>query len=194
MLKTLIPFDFTLGYAAMSRYSGIAIEEIRNRARSTDLVARFESGLVEEGDFIRQYTAQIGIDIPATDFRRIWNSIFFPETILPEQMIAALRKKYRMVLLSNTNSIHIAMAMREYPILSHFDARILSNVVKAMKPDPRIYQAALAAAQCKPEECFYTDDIVAYTDAAKALGIDAVPFESRAQIERELSARGVRWE
>jgi len=44
-----------------------------------------------------------------------------------------------------------------------------------------------------PEECFYTDDIAAYVAAAQRLGIDAVQFESRAQLERELKARGICW-
>ena len=42
-----------------------------------------------------------------------------------------------------------------------------------------------------PEECFFTDDILEYVEAARPLGIDAVQFESREQIERELSARGI---
>jgi HAD superfamily hydrolase (TIGR01509 family) len=61
-----------------------------------------------------------------------------------------------------------------------------------MKPNPAIYHAAVAAAGCRPEECFYTDDIVQFVEAARALGIDAVQFQSREQLERELNARGIR--
>jgi putative hydrolase of the HAD superfamily len=60
-----------------------------------------------------------------------------------------------------------------------------------MKPQPEIYRAAIDAAQCSPEECFFTDDIPEYVEGARQMGIDAVQFESREQIERELSARGI---
>jgi putative hydrolase of the HAD superfamily len=62
-----------------------------------------------------------------------------------------------------------------------------------MKPQPRIFQAAIALAGCRPEECFYTDDIADYVAAAQNLGIDAVRFESLAQLQSELTARGIRW-
>ena len=61
-----------------------------------------------------------------------------------------------------------------------------------MKPDPEIFRLAVERAGCRPEECFYTDDIAAYTAAAREQGIDAVTFESASQIERELAARGIR--
>jgi glucose-1-phosphatase len=65
--------------------------------------------------------------------------------------------------------------------------------VGAMKPSPKIYQAAIEAAQCAPEECFFTDDIPAYVEAAREHGIDAVQFQSCEQIQRELRTRGVEW-
>jgi FMN phosphatase YigB (HAD superfamily) len=62
-----------------------------------------------------------------------------------------------------------------------------------MKPRPEIFQAAIARAGCRAEECFYTDDVAAFVTAARNLGIDAVQFESAAQLEREFAARGIRW-
>jgi HAD superfamily hydrolase (TIGR01509 family) len=80
-----------------------------------------------------------------------------------------------------------------YPILRHFHDLVLSYEVKAMKPSPAIYREAIARAQCLPEECFYTDDIPVFVEGARREGIDAVQFESCAQLERELAARQVRW-
>ena len=77
------------------------------------------------------------------------------------------------------------------PHLRHFHRLVLSHEVKAMKPQPEIYRAAIDAAQCRPEECFFTDDILEYVEGARRMGIDAVQFESRQQIERELTARGI---
>ena len=63
-----------------------------------------------------------------------------------------------------------------------------------MKPDARIYQAAVERAGCRPEECFYTDDILENVEGGLREGLDAVVFQSREQIEQEMNKRGIRWE
>ena len=97
--------------------------------------------------------------------------------------------------LSNTNALHFEMLRESYGhLLRHFDDLVLSYEVRAMKPQPEIYQAAVECAGCLPEECFYTDDIAAYVAAARAMGIDGVQFHSCEQIEGELRARGIKWD
>ncbi len=106
-----------------------------------------------------------------------------------------MARRYRLVLLSNTNALHFEMLRGAYAhLLRHFDTLVLSYEVKAMKPNEEIFRAAIAAAQCRPEECFYTDDIAAYVEEARRLGIDAVQFESREQIEGAMRERGIDWE
>ena len=109
-------------------------------------------------------------------------------------MLEGLAARYRLVLLSNTNAIHFDMIRETYgDLLRHFHALVLSYEVKAMKPARAIFERAVEAAGCRPEECFYTDDIAAYVEGARSIGIDAVQFESAAQIERDLAARGIQW-
>jgi HAD superfamily hydrolase (TIGR01509 family) len=65
--------------------------------------------------------------------------------------------------------------------------------VKAMKPAPAIYREAVTRAGCAAGECFFTDDIEAYVEAARREGIDAVQFLSLEQLETEMRARGIEW-
>jgi putative hydrolase of the HAD superfamily len=127
------------------------------------------------------------------DFCRLWMSIFPPGTLLADDLLEALARRYRLILLSNTNPLHFDALAANYPILRHFHRRILSYEVGAMKPSPAIYAAALAAAEADPQECFYTDDIPAYVEAARKAGIDAVQFVSQQQLEADLKARGIEW-
>ena len=192
--RVLIPFDFMRGYLRMQDLSGLAPDEIRERLKRDQLVHRFETGLIEDRDFVDEVAARLEVALDYDGFREIWGSIFLPETLIPESVVEGIRRNHRTVLLSNTNGIHFTMLEERYPILSHFDARILSYEVKAMKRDPAIYRAAIDAAGCAPGECFFTDDIAAYVEGAKAMGIDAVQFESGEQILGELAARGVCWD
>jgi len=191
--KVLIPFDFSRGYRAMEELCGVPPAEIKQRIAATDLVHRLESGGMEPEDFVRQLTGLLGLHIEYGRFCSIWSSIFLPDPLLPDDLLAALHRNYRLLLLSNTNSIHFDMIRDTYPLVRHFDYCILSHEVKAMKPDPRIYRAALAEARCAPAECFYTDDIADYVEGARREGIDAVQFHSREQLEQEMKAWGIVW-
>jgi len=191
--KVLIPFDFARGYRAMEKYCDYPAAEIPRRIAATDLVHRFETGLVEPRDFVEQLSRMLDLRVTYEQFCEIWSCIFLPDTLVPESLLAGIGERYRMLVLSNTNAIHFAMVRRNYPLLRHFHDLVLSYEVKAMKPSPAIYREAIARAGCRPDECFFTDDIPAYVEGARREGIDAVRFESCAQLERDLAARGIRW-
>lgn len=189
--KVLVPFDFKRGYSRLEPLCGIPAAEIPDRLKPTGLVQRFESGGIESRDFFDQLSKHLNLSATYNDFCEIWSSIFLPETLIPESMIAELARNYPLILLSNTNAIHFEMIQENYPILRHFRDLVLSYKVGAMKPSPLIYQAAIEAAGCRAEECFFTDDIAEYVAGAKEQGIDAVQFQSAEQIRDELRARGV---
>jgi putative hydrolase of the HAD superfamily len=188
--KVLIHFDFKRGYSALEKLCPYPAAEIRSRIAATGIVPKFETGLVEPADFFDQLCRCLDLKIDYAQFCEIWSSIF-TDTLVPESLLETLAARYRLVLLSNTNSIHFEMVRDKYPLLRHFHALVLSYEVKAMKPDEAIFRAALDRAGCRPEEAFYTDDILEFIEAARRLGIDAVQFESAAQLERELRARSI---
>jgi putative hydrolase of the HAD superfamily len=191
--RVLVPFDFKTGYQLMSEHCGLAPDEVRARLSSDGLVAGFETGAFDENEFHRRVAALLETDISYARFCEIWFSVFDPDTLIPESEVAGIRRNYRTVLLSNTNPIHYNLLRAKYAILNHFDAYVLSHEVKAMKPAPAIYLAAIEAARCAPGECFFTDDVPEFVEGAIRAGIDAVQFQSFEQISRELHARGVTW-
>jgi glucose-1-phosphatase len=192
--RVLIPFDFARGYAGLQTLCGIPAAEIPALLAGNPLVADFESGKIESRDFVSRFCGHLNVDIPYQDFCDIWSSIFLPEPLIPEAMLEGIARNYRLVLLSNTNAIHFDMLLETYPLLRHFHSYVLSYKVGAMKPLPLIYRKAIEAAGCEPAECFFTDDIEANVEAARAQEIDAVQFQSAAQIEEELRKRGVDWQ
>jgi glucose-1-phosphatase len=192
--RVIVPFDFHRGYRRLEALCGIPAAEIPARLVGSPLVADFESGKIAPRDFVGQFCSHLNVDIPYQDFCDIWSSIFLPDPLIPEAMLEGIARNYRLVLLSNTNPIHFEMLAQTYPLLRHFHSYVLSYEVGAMKPLPLIYQRAIEAAGCQPGECFFTDDIETFVEAAKAQGIDAVQFQSAAQIEVELRKRGVEWQ
>ncbi len=192
--RVIVPFDFSRGYTTLEPLCGISAADIPKRIGTTDLVLRFERGEIKPRDFVREFSEGLGVELPYEHFCEIWCSIFLPDTLIPESLLAALRRNYRLLLLSNTNAIHFKMIRKAYPLIRQFDTLVLSYEVGAMKPSPLIYQKAIEEAGCRPAECFFTDDIIEYVEGARKAGMDAVQFQSAGQIEEELKKRGVVWE
>jgi putative hydrolase of the HAD superfamily len=199
MIKTLIfdlggvivPFDFQRAYKRLEPLCSLTTEEMRQRIRATDLVTRFETGLVGSEEFVLELSRTINLTASAEEFHDLWNCIFLKETLIPEELFVALKRRYRLMLLSNTNALHFQMLLANYPLLRHMDAFILSYEVRSMKPAPEIYRAALEQAECKPEECFYTDDLIENVEGARRHGMDAVQFVGLDQLRADLKAREI---
>jgi glucose-1-phosphatase len=61
------------------------------------------------------------------------------------------------------------------------DEIVYSHEVGIEKPDPRIFELALARLGVRPEESIFLDDLAVHVEAARALGMKAVLYESNAQ-------------
>jgi HAD superfamily hydrolase (TIGR01509 family) len=106
--------------------------------------------------------------------------------LLPE-----LKKKYMLVLLSNTNSIHQKYGWNEYEFLKLFDKLILSHEVNALKPEPAIYKKVEAFTRKPPEEHIFIDDIEEYAESAKKAGWEAVWFKNYENLVEEFKERKI---
>src|SRR5579863_6779116 len=156
----------------MAERCGCKAEEIPARIRATGLVAPFEKGEIEAEPFVRELSSALNLNITYPEFCDWWSSVFMPEALLPEAWLRDLRSRYRLLALSNTNSIHFAMLQQAYPLLRHFNAYVLSYEVGAAKPDAKIYREAIARAGCAAAECFFTDDLAVNVEAAREHGMD----------------------
>jgi putative hydrolase of the HAD superfamily len=190
--RVLVQFDYKRGYRALEGLCPHEAAAIPKLLAGTGLVEQFETGLVEPRDFVADICRVLDLRLDYEQFCEIWSCIF-TDTLVPESMLEGLKARYRLLLLSNTNAIHFDMIRRTYPMLRHFDNLVLSYEVKAMKPKPAIYRAAIERAGCEPGECFFTDDIAEYVAGAQAVGIDAVQFQGAERLAEEMRTRGIRW-
>ena len=83
---------------------------------------------------------------------------------MAREVLAALRPKYRMVLVSNFYG-NIEAILRDYGLAPYFDAVIESAVVGVRKPDPEIYRLGVKATGCEAKDVTvvgdsYSKDIV----------------------------------
>ena len=193
LMGVILPIDFARCHAAFSEVSSLLPQEIPARLRPTGLGERFETGRMSPEEFADEVCVALEVRVTYSQFWEIWQTIFLPEPLLSEGLLEGLRRRQRLVLLSNTNAVHFEFARERYPLLRHFDDYVVSYQVGATKPSPAIYREAVARAGCRPEECFFADDVGKFVEAARREGIDAVRFQSQKQLESEMGARGITW-
>jgi HAD superfamily hydrolase (TIGR01509 family) len=92
--------------------------------------------------------------------------------------------------LSNFARETFALAERHHDFLSEFDERVISGHVGVVKPDQRIYEILFERVGRQPSELLFIDDSAANVRAAEALGMPAIHFTPRVDLEKELVARG----
>lgn len=78
-----------------------------------------------------------------------------------------------------------------YDFFRFFPIPIYSCTLGASKPNPLIYREALRACKVRAEEAVYIDDVAAYVEAAKRLGMAGIQFTTRDHLAADLGALGV---
>jgi len=187
----IVPLDFAAGYKQLEGRCPFTAEEIPERIWATDTVVRFESGKLSPEDFHNELCGVIQLDASFEEFKQLWCAIFPSHALFPHEWIERIRRERRVLLLSNTNAIHFELIQQRYPHLAHFDHYVLSHEVGAMKPNPAIYDEAIARADCAASECFFTDDVMPYVEGARRAGIDAEQFLGADKLKTDLAVRGI---
>jgi putative hydrolase of the HAD superfamily len=123
-------------------------------------------------------------------FEKIWCGVFRPMPGM-EPLLRELVGRVKLGLLSDTEPMHWNYLRSQNPILGIFKQPTLSFNVGAVKPDPRMFLAAAESVDTPPEECFYTDDLLANVEGARRVGMTAVQFENADQLRRDLHSAGI---
>lgn len=188
--NVLLHFDHMRACRRLARRSEWSPHEIYDSMFGSNLVADYELGRISSREFARGCMQRLNLDVGVEVIRDIWSDIFHPVEGM-EALIRALKGHYTLVLLSNTNEWHFEHCRDKYPVVSLFDHHALSYRLGCRKPDPQIYEKALAMANGLPEETLYFDDIPAYADVARELGWKGICFQGRDQVTGEMKAGGV---
>jgi glucose-1-phosphatase len=189
--KVIVDFDHSRAARELSKVTPLPLSEAMAVLTDGELVAEFETGQLSSQEHYRKVCHRLQMDVSMEKFRELWGSMFLPEPLLSEPFLAALKERYRLMLLSNTNEIHFDFVIQHYPILRMIEERLLSYEAGCMKPEARIFELAIQKAGVAPENIFFTDDRPENVEAAQQAGIQALLFQSESQLKRDMFGRGM---
>lgn len=179
MIKTII-FDFGDVFINLDKAAtGRELERREMLEFSEELLKinrEYEKGLLSSKEFISSFQKNYS-HLTASDITTAWNAILldFPKHRLEFIRTLASEKNYQLILLSNTNEIHIDWVRENVPFFeefrNYFDAFYLSQEINMRKPEPSIFTYVLERHDLDPRETLFIDDTKENTEAASDLGI-----------------------
>ena len=154
---------------------------------------RYEKGLISDREWFVKYKGSLPQPccLKEVDFWKAWSLLLGKETEVVSLM-AKLKTKYSIWLLSNTNPKHINDEIeKNYRFPKLIDGAIYSFDIGFRKPEKEIYIKAAKIAKSKPGECFFIDDLKDNIKAAKKVGFHGVHFKSYEQLYTHLKKEGI---
>jgi len=151
-----------------------------NQFHITDLFLDYETGKIDDLDFVEQVAALTETPMPKEKVIEAWNALLLD---FPHERIELLKKikpKFRTFLLSNTNSIHLKEFQqrlhREQGVYLEdlFEKTYYSHVVQMRKPEAEIFELVLKENNLVPEETLFIDDTHTNLPEAEKLGIQTL--------------------
>ena len=180
MIKTLI-FDFGDVFINLDKEGALknALDLFKLDEFPEELIAvncLYEQGLISTEEFLEFYLSNFP-HLSAETICDAWNCILkdFPKHRLTFLKALSEKKDYKLILLSNTNTLHINWIKEHISFYeefkSCFDQFYLSHEIYLRKPDIAIFDFVIQTNNLKPEECLFIDDTKENTNAAFKLGI-----------------------
>lgn len=189
--KVILFFDnhiFFRKIAEFCPFSALDIEERVHKHR--DLIRSFDRGKISPEEFYREVIQRLDADVDQETFFSIYCDIFSLNSPVLD-ILAGLKAKYRLILLSNTDIERFGFVKRAFPEIFIFDGYVLSFEVGYLKPHPQIYAEALKKAKARAEDCVFIDDIEQNIKGAKRIGLDTILYGPMTDLKAELRIKGL---
>ena len=185
----IIDIDYNKTADAFKALGLIDFDEKYTQAAQTELFDRFEIGEVSPFHFVNRLLDLLPQGCTANQVVHAWNAMIL--TIPKERLdwLTDLRKSRKIVLLSNTNALHIDAVNRALTatmpgkkLTDFFDHVYLSHEMGMRKPSEDIFTAVCNDQGFEPTTTLFVDDTERHVLGARNAGLQAILVPSNSAI------------
>jgi len=164
----------------IEQFKSLGVSSLNLHANHT-VFAEFEIGKISSKEFVNTIRASTAKPITDAEIINAWNAMLLDLPQKRIEYIKKLREKYTVLLLSNTNSIHIDAFNKYFETTFNnlnwydlFDKVYYSYEIGMRKPNTDIYSYVLNQHQLQPKQTLFVDDNEQNLLGASQVGINTL--------------------
>lgn len=177
----------------------MGITENEKLERIKALMLSYELGKINTEVFINGLIRESIRPVQARELILAWNSILITMPTYIPGLLLDLRRRFKIYILSNTNSLHIEWIhryLKDQFDISDFETGYLhdvfySHILQMRKPDPEIYQRVEQCIGVPGKEILFIDDLPENVLAARKAGWHSAEHTPRSLITDTLKQAGI---
>lgn len=177
-------------------FSNLGIENFDSfyqQSFSNPLFVQLEKGMITPEIFYDHFRFSTSSTLTDEEIRRAWNAMLGKFREKSIALLPALKKRYNIYLLSNTNAIHYDAFMKIYKhqfknsdFDRYFHKAYYSHLIYQRKPDAAAYQIILEENGLEVAETLFIDDTLKNIEGAEAIGIRTLFLQNNILLGDEL--------
>ena len=196
--NVLIDIDVAGTKAHMESFLRPEVREEHGIEQLTQLVHSYETNQISTAEFADRIVLLSKPWIEASDIIEAWNGMLKEITAPRLPMLKALKEKYRVMMLSNTNALHIEW-VHQYVFATYhirdFESQFFHNVyyshqIGYRKPSEEAFSFVIQDSNIDPTETLFIDDMEENIHAAEKLGFQTRLFSSHEEIVEVMGKMG----
>jgi HAD superfamily hydrolase (TIGR01509 family) len=185
-----VNYDRAIRTLNSNRAAGRSGKEIWGLISTDSRMRELQEGRFTPRQWNEHLNQRLDLHLTLEEFIAAWESVLDPVALIPDEVFAELAARHRLLLLSNTDPIHVAHMEKHFSFMKFFPTRIYSCAIGLSKPDPAIYRRAIEAADAGPEEILYIDDVAEYVEAGSRAGLRTIHFREAVSLRADLRRLG----
>ncbi len=184
----VIDIDYVRTIRKFKEYGVKDFEKRFSKATQDEFFQHLERGEVSKRDFLTKMRLVSGNRLTDEQIISAWDALIIGYSPGRIRLLQKIKPYYRLILLSNTNELHIEKALHlfaqsyDFEFSSLFDYVYWSYETGMRKPEPEIFQFVLDKHRLLPEETLFIDDSIQHIEGAKTLGIQAYHLKDNEDI------------
>ena len=185
----ILNLDYSKTENEFKKIGVLNFKEFYSQKKQTLLFDDFEKGKIKPEEFISSFKESENLKIKEIDFINAWNAMLLEIPTEKLQFINGLKKDYKIILLSNTNEIHIKKFeddLKKNNMLEQFykcfDKIYYSSRMGKRKPEENCFNQVLEENVLIAENTLFIDDSIQHIEGAKKAGIKTFHLEKNKSI------------
>ncbi|MBA7540688.1 D-ribitol-5-phosphate phosphatase [subsurface metagenome] len=182
--------DYQATVQAFENLGYISFHERFSQIHGDDLFQRLEKGLAEPEELYKIISDDIGKSVSNHSFKKAWNAMILDTPPVRIKILKKLRNKYKIFLLSNTNTLHVNYAAKRFKnehqmnFPSLFHKVYYSYEIGMRKPDVEIFEYVLTDSKLNADETLFIDDTDLNIESADSTGMISLHLNGSYTMEK----------